>query len=94
MGLIRSVTGGSGVKGLKMVVSRNILIFNVTPIYSNETDFIFFLSVNLGPQKRLWQSEQEGNLWADAGRRGACWPGNPAGGRERKFFWNNPFYTG
>ena len=43
--------------------------------------YCFFLSVNLGPQKRLWQSGKEGNLWADPGGRGSCWPGNPGGKR-------------
>ena len=68
----------------KMDASRNILIFNVTPIYSNERDFIYLFiyllsSVNLGPQRRLWQSGQEENLWADPGGRESCWSSNPGG---------------
>ena len=82
-----------------MDASRNILIFNVTPIYGNECAFnylfiyifTFFLSVNLGPQKRLWQSGQEGNLWADPGGRGSCWPGNPGG--ERGNFSGITYFT-
>ena len=44
--------------------------------------FIYlFLSVNLGPQKRLWQSGQEGDLWTNPGGRRSGWPGNPRGER-------------
>ena len=50
-----------------------------------------FLSVNLGPQKCLWQSMQEGNLWVDPGGMGSCWPGNLGG--ERGNFSGITYFT-
>ena len=73
-----------------MDASRNILIFNFTPIFYNKRDFsylfiyLFIFIYNFGASKRLWQSGQEGNLWADSG--GGVLLARQSRQGEREFF--------
>ena len=82
-----------------MDASRDILIFNVTPIYSNEHDFIylfiylFIFICKFKASKTFMAIRAGGNSLGGSRREGVLLAGQSGRG-EGSFFWNNPFYTG